>query len=118
VGSFEYSPPSGQTFAGPRSLLASEAGAFDAASSGRVGSVAAAESINATLSIHEALLTREERMASRADVDRELLPRRTRLESASAGAGGSGGLVFGVNAVLHGSLSIRWGSAGAGEGGT
>jgi len=54
-------------------------------------------------------------MASRADVDRELLPRRTRLESASAGAGGGGGLVFGVNAVLHGSLSIRWGSAGAGR---
>jgi len=87
-------------------------------SRGGVAGVLAAEAIDATLRVHEAMLARVERVAGSTDIDLELVPGRARLELVAAGAAHVNDLVLGVDAVFHFSFlpascaKRRWGAEG------
>src|SRR5690606_16179050 len=61
-----------------------------------------AEALDAAGRVDELLLAGEEGVALRADVHREGLPGRARLDGGAAGAGDGDGLVRGMDVGLHG----------------
>src|SRR5690242_9053494 len=64
--------------------------------------VFATETIDATLRVDQALLSRIKRVASAADVDRDVALRRSRLKRVTARAGDGHYLVLGMYIGLHG----------------
>ena len=63
-----------------------------------------AETIDAALGVHQALLARVKRVAGAADVDGHLLRGRSGLERVPAGAGHGEDVVLGVDAGFHGGV--------------
>ena len=59
------------------------------------------ELLNASACINQLLLTREERMALRADLDLYILLRRARLYHVAAGAGDGGRFILRMNTFFH-----------------
>lgn len=70
--------------------------------------VLATEAVDAASRVDQALLARVKRMTLIADVDRQLIASRPRLERVTARTGNGNDFVVGVNAFLHDArLSVR-----------